>query len=327
MNYIESDVPENMVLAEWRRKRAAARRRVRRTPAVPPPPGVAPPQGAAKVSSRRRRDSGGVTAILSLSVPSDRRAAARATAGGAALFYGFGNFCALAALPDHTSVLRINRLKGRPPAQAGSVTSDPQRMALAFDWSRVPRHFEPELLISMMADFQALGPIGFRGPAAALVPDHLTVSDGGMRTVQHISAGVRCRSNALVREVLELTGEDLLFITSANSSGHRSAAHFEMDAIRAEFGHRRDVVMIGHDDETANRLSYPRHLPCSTSIVAFHRDVREGDRPALVIERHGSLGIDAAREVADRHGYGLLVAPSAHVRVPVRWPDERRLAA
>ena len=100
-----------------------------------------------------------------------------------------------------------------------------------------------------------------------------------------------------------------------------------MDAIRAEFGHRRDVVMIGHDDETANRLSYRRHLPCSTSIVAFHRDVREGDRPALVIERHGSLGIDAAREVADRHGYGLLVAPSAHVRVPVRWPDERRLAA
>jgi hypothetical protein len=32
MNYIECDMPENMVLAEWRRKRAAARRRVRRTP-------------------------------------------------------------------------------------------------------------------------------------------------------------------------------------------------------------------------------------------------------------------------------------------------------
>ena len=101
------------------------------------------------------------------------------------------------------------------------MTSDPQRMALAFDWSRVPRHFEPELLISMMADFQALGPIGFRGPAAATVPDHLTVTESGIRTVQHISPGVRCRSNALVREVLELTGEDLLFITSANSSGHR----------------------------------------------------------------------------------------------------------
>jgi tRNA A37 threonylcarbamoyladenosine synthetase subunit TsaC/SUA5/YrdC len=268
-----------------------------------------------------------VTAILSLSVASDRRAAARAAAGGAALFYGFGNFCALAALPDRTSVLRVNRMKGRRPTQAGSVTSDPQRMALAFDWSRIPRHFEPELLISMMADFQSLGPIGFRGPASAIVPDHLTVTDGAIRTVQHISPGVRCRSNALVREVLELTGDDLLFVTSANRSSHGSAAHYEMEAIRAEFGHRRDVVMIGHDDETANRLSYPRHLPCSTSIVAFHHDVRDGDRPALVLERHGSLGIDDARQVARRHGYGLVVASSAHVRVPVRWADAGRLAA
>jgi tRNA A37 threonylcarbamoyladenosine synthetase subunit TsaC/SUA5/YrdC len=276
-------------------------------------------------------DSGGVTALLSLSVRSDRRAAARATAGGAALFYGFGNFCALAALPDRTSVLRINRLKGRPSAQAGSVTSDPQRMALAFDWSRVPRPFEPELLISMMADFQSLGPIGFRGPASSIVPDHLTVTERGLRTVQHISPGVRCRSNALVREVLEITGHDLLFITSANSSGHRTGQpeppHYEMNAIQAEFGHRHDLVMIGHDDETSNRLSYPRHLPCSTSIVAFHRDVRDDGRPALVLERHGSLGIEDAREVARRHGYGLVVGPSAHVRVPVRWTEPVRLAA
>jgi hypothetical protein len=32
MNYIETDLPEGMVLAEWRRARAAARRKVRRTP-------------------------------------------------------------------------------------------------------------------------------------------------------------------------------------------------------------------------------------------------------------------------------------------------------
>lgn len=272
-----------------------------------------------------------MTAILSLSLPSDRRAAARATAGGAALFYGFGNFCALASLPDRTSVVRINRLKGRPRAQPGSVTSDPSRMALAFDWSRLPRAVEPELLLSMMADYQALGPIGFRGPAAALVPDHLTVMEGPVRTVQHISPGVRCRSNALVRETLELTGDDLLFITSANGSSHATgqmeAAHYEMEAIRAEFGHRRDVVLIGHEDEEANRRAYPRHLPCSTTIVAFHRDVREGGRPALVLERHGSLGIDDARAVAERHGFGLVVAPGAHARLPVRWPHAARLAA
>jgi tRNA A37 threonylcarbamoyladenosine synthetase subunit TsaC/SUA5/YrdC len=268
-----------------------------------------------------------VTAILSLSLPPDRRAAARATAGGAALFYGFGNFCALAALPDRTSVMRINRLKGRPLAQAGSVTSDPSRMALAFDWSRIPRGVEPEILLSMMADFLALGPIGFRGPASAAVPDHLTVMDGQLRTVQHISPGVRCRSNALVREILELTGEDLLFVTSANRSGNGSAAHYEMEAISADFGHRRDVVLIGHDDEEANRRSYRRHLPCSTTIVAFHRDVREAGRPALVLERHGSLGVEDAREVAARHGFGLVVAMGAHARLPVRWPLDGRLAA
>jgi tRNA A37 threonylcarbamoyladenosine synthetase subunit TsaC/SUA5/YrdC len=268
-----------------------------------------------------------VTAILSLSLPPDRRAAARATAGGAALFYGFGNFCALAALPDRTSVMRINRLKGRPLAQAGSVTSDPSRMALAFDWSRIPRGVEPEILLSMMADFLALGPIGFRGPASAAVPDHLTVMDGQLRTVQHISPGVRCRSNALVREILELTGEDLLFVTSANRSGNGSAAHYEMEAISADFGHRRDVVLIGHDDEEANRRSYRRHLPCSTTIVAFHRDVREAGRPALVLARHGSLGVEDAREVAARHGFGLVVAPGAHARLPVRWPLDGRLAA
>jgi hypothetical protein len=159
------------------------------------------------------------------------------------------------------------------------------------------------------------------------VPEHLTVADGMVRTVQHISPGVRCRSNALVREVLDITGGSLLFITSANSSGHDSAAHYEMEAIGSEFGHRRDVVLIGHEDETANRLSYRRHLPCSTTIVAFHREVREDGRPALVLERHGSLGIDDAREVADRHGYGLQVAPGAHRRVPVRSSEPVRLAA
>jgi tRNA A37 threonylcarbamoyladenosine synthetase subunit TsaC/SUA5/YrdC len=276
-------------------------------------------------------DCGGVTAILSLSSPSDRRAAARATAGGAALFYGFGNFCALASLPDRASVLRINRLKGRPAQQPGSVTSDPARMQLAFDWSRLPRTLEPETLLVLMTEFHALGPIGFRGPAAARVPDHLTVVDDGVRTAQHISPGVRCRSNGLVREILDLTGEDLLFITSANSSRHRSqrieAAHYEMDEVRREFGHRRDVVMIGHDDETTNRAFYPRHLPCSTSILSFHRDVRENGRPALLLERLGSLGVDEIRKVVARHGFGLVIAPPAHVRVPVRWPESQQLAA
>ncbi len=271
-----------------------------------------------------------MTAILSLSLPSDRRAAARATAGGAALFYGFGNFCALAALPDEATVLRVNRLKGRPDAQAGSVTSDPARMQMAFDWSRLPRELDAETLLAFMTELQALGPIGFRGPAAARVPDHLAVMDGDVRTVQHISPGVRCRSNALVREILDLTGEDLLFITSANRSSTVSkrleAAHCEMDEVRREFGHRRDAVMIGHDDEVTNRAFYPRHQPCSTSIVSFHRRLHEAGSPSLVLERHGSLAPEEIRKVAARHGYGLAIAASGRRQIPVRWPRQQAVA-
>jgi len=269
---------------------------------------------------------------LSLSRPADRRLAATAAAGGAALFYGFGNFCALAARPDHASVLRINRLKGRPLGQAGSVTSDPVRLHMAFDWKRVPRGTEPETLTLLMSEFMSLGPIGFRGPASRIVPEHLTVMDGNVRTVQHITPGVRCRSNLLVGDVLDRLGEDLLFITSANRSSHRTgmaeAAHCEMSEIRREFGGRTDAVMIGHFDESANRGRYPHHVPCSTSIVSFHRDLKVDGRPALLLERQGSLGADTARKIAARHGFVLVVTPAAQTRLPVRWPvADRRIAA
>ena len=265
------------------------------------------------------RDLDGVTAILSLEFPSDRRVAARATAAGAGLFYGFGNLTALAARPDQASVLRMNRLKGRPLQQPGSVTSDPARLQLAFDWARVPRSFEAEMLLVLMTELHAIGPIGFRGPAAAGIPRHLSAMDGDIRTVQHISPG-------------DMIGEDVLFITSANASSHRThrseAAHCEMREVQREFGHRRDVVLIGHEDEAANRVYYRNHLPCSTSILSFHRDVGEDGRPALLLERHGSLDVDYIRAAAARHGFGIAVAPGARERVPVRWPsDVQQIAA
>jgi hypothetical protein len=139
--------------------------------------------------------------------------------------------------------------------------------------------------VAVMADLHALGPIGFRGPGRGWVPEHLT-SNG---TVQLISPGDRCPSNALVGDVLDLIGEDILYITSANTSSHVSkqveAAHYEMREIQREFGRRDDVVLIGHRNERANRRQYPHHLPCSTSIVAF-------DEGELALERLGSLGAD-----------------------------------
>jgi hypothetical protein len=261
-----------------------------------------------------------VTRILSLAHASDRRLAAAATVRGAALFYGFANFCALAALPSRASMQRVNLLKGRPLSQAGSVTSDPSRKQLPFDWERLPPGLTPEIVMAVIEDFHSLGPIGIRGPAASWVPDHLTAANAGVPTVQHISPGVRCRSNALIADILDRTGEDVLFITSANSSS--DAAHYEMAGVAREFGRRPGVVLIGHEDEAKVRASYRRHLPGSTSIVSFHRDP---GRPALRLERLGSLSIEDTRTVVARHGLELVVAPAARVRIAMR--GEAALAA
>jgi hypothetical protein len=51
-------------------------------------------------------------ATLDLADPRDRAFAARATAAGAALFYSFANFVAIAAHPHLESVRRVNVLKG-----------------------------------------------------------------------------------------------------------------------------------------------------------------------------------------------------------------------
>jgi tRNA A37 threonylcarbamoyladenosine synthetase subunit TsaC/SUA5/YrdC len=254
-----------------------------------------------------------VNVILNLASQADRRLAAIATTNGAALFYGFGNFCALAAMPDLASMQRVNALKGRPLAQAGSVTTDPWRAPRVFAWDGIDR----ATIEAVMEDFMAVGPIGFRGPASDRVPDHLTVMDGDIRTAQLISPGLRCPSNLLVGEILNRSGEDVLFITSANTSSnvskHAEAAHYEMRAIREEFGGHPEAVLIGHHDEHAARAMYPWHLPCSTTVISFHR----GD---LVLERHGSLSIEHAKVIAAKHGFRLAIESAE--RVPVRAQRE-----
>src|SRR3954464_1488078 len=113
--------------------------------------------------------------ILDIADLGHRREAAEATAAGAALFYAFGNFCALAARPDLESLRAMNALKGRPLDQVGSVTTTPERGKDVFDWDRVMLPWSA--LVAVMADLHALGPIGFRGPAADWIPEHLTVAD------------------------------------------------------------------------------------------------------------------------------------------------------
>jgi tRNA A37 threonylcarbamoyladenosine synthetase subunit TsaC/SUA5/YrdC len=239
--------------------------------------------------------------ILDIAGLADRTRAAEQTAEGAALFYAFGNFCALAAKPDLATLHAMNALKGRPHGQVGSVTTTPERTNRVFDWDAIQLPWSS--VMGVMADLHALGPIGFRGPAAPHIPAHLTV-DG---TVQLITPGDACPSNALVGEILDLIGEDILYITSANAN--RDHTHYAIAEIRKEFGDREDVVFIGHRNERANRRRYPRHLPCSTSIVSVHTG-------ELVLERHGSLDADFIALVAAKHGLDLRVV--AHERLPVR---------
>ena len=103
---------------------------------------------------------------LDIADAADRRLAEHATALGVALFYNLGNFCAIAAHPRWDSVKRVNLVKGRPENQVGSLTSTRDRFERLFDWSLLPDGLDRARVLALMDDFYALGPMGFRGPAA-----------------------------------------------------------------------------------------------------------------------------------------------------------------
>jgi tRNA A37 threonylcarbamoyladenosine synthetase subunit TsaC/SUA5/YrdC len=260
---------------------------------------------------------------LDLADARDRTFAARATAAGAALFCSFANFCAIAAHPHLESVRRVNRLKGRPVDQVGSVSTTRDRIETLFDWDALPGGLTRERVTALIDEFYERGPMGFRGPAAPHIPDHLASSNAGIRTTQIIAPGYRCPSNRLLDEVLELTGEDLVFITSANVSstvtGSLEAAHYDLAGIQRDFGDKDGIALIGHRDEPAVRARYPEYLPMSTSILAFHQlAADDGSRPALMLERHGSLDAQRVRELADRHGFDLVLGERTRERQPLR---------
>lgn len=267
------------------------------------------------------------TIVFDLNNSDDRAEAARATALGAAMFYSFGHFCAIAARPELESVQRVNLLKGRPINQVGSITTTRRHLESLFDWDQLPAGLTPEQILGLIDALLEIGPIGLRGPASPLIPSHLTSLDAGCRTTQLISPGVRCRSNELLHAILDQVPYDFLFITSANISSGRTGqvepAHVELQGMQRDFGGCDGVVMIGHRDEAAVRLSYPEHLAMSTSIVAFHA-LAPGERskPSLVLERHGSLSAERIREVAARFSMDLQLGEGGQVRLPMRSPLE-----
>ncbi|MGW4380957.1 L-threonylcarbamoyladenylate synthase [Kitasatospora sp. NPDC004531] len=264
-----------------------------------------------------------------LTDPEGIKAAAEVLAEGGVVAHGFANMYALTARPDRATVGRVNLMKGRPADQVGSITTTPSRIPSVFDWSRLPSGLTHRKLLGLIDALYVLGPFGFRGPAAAHVPDHLTQADAGVRTTQVIAPGYACPSNAFLAKALAATGEDFLYVTSANRSrkltgAWEEPAHWRAAALKAEFDGEPGITFLEHADEEAARRGYPCHAPMSTTVLAFHKtDGRDDDgRVRLVVERHGSLPVELLAPAVAALGYGLSLSPGAARRLSQRSYDD-----
>ena len=213
---------------------------------------------------------------LDLSVAGDLDRAAQAILEGAIACHPFANFYVFGARPDESIVRYVNVIKGRPPEQTGSVVTTPDRMQPLFDWSRLPGGLDAERVIELMHALLELGPFGFRGPAAAHLPRHLTADDRGIRTVQVVNAGYTCPSNELYARVIERIPEDYLYGTSGNRSRHVTGAdeepvHHRLAPLQADFGRMPRFIMLRSADEREMLRRYQLHDPMSATLLSFHK--------------------------------------------------------
>lgn len=267
---------------------------------------------------------GAWTPHLFVDRPEDVAAAARALAGGAVVAAAFANFYVIVTRPDAATVRRVNLAKGRPAGQVGSITAAAGRITGMFDWSVVPHRLPERRVRRLMDALYGAGPFGFRGPAAARLPDHLTQPDQGVRTTQVIAPGLACPSNAFFERAVAETGLDHLYITSANRSRHLTGAdeepaHWRAEGIAADFAHLDDLVVLAHRDEAGARAAYPGHLPTSVTLLSFHAPGGDPEEPpVLTVDRHGSLHVDEVRRAAAPLGLQVRLGATAGRRLRVR---------
>lgn len=254
---------------------------------------------------------------------SDSALAATLLRGGAAIAHGFGNIYAITTRGDAATVARVNGLKGRPATQVGSIALPPRRLLSAFDLDALPDALSPELVGRIVEAFTRVGPIGFRGPAAAHIPAHLTAEADGMTTTQVIAPGARCPSNRFLTLASSAVAPVPLFITSANRSRHLTGAteepaHWRADPLREEFADTHGLVVLEHADERAARHRFPYHQPMSTTILGLHHASVIDGVVHVSVERLGSLDLGRVRWTLASLGLGVVVEPGARVRLTAR---------
>ncbi len=259
--------------------------------------------------------------FLSLSNKKHIQVAATGVSLGAPMIYHFGNFIAIAAHPHPKAVEYVNITKGRPKNQTGSITTVRKYIQHLFDWSKVPKEINRQKLMKLIDDLYKLGPFGFRGPAAKNIPNHLTKKENGIRTVQLITPGYRCLSNRLVKKILKITRTKFLYATSPNLSHYATGrteepAHYRMKELQKDFKGKPGYFIVAHRNENAVQMTYPKHDLMSTSILSFHKVVKDSKgKVFLILERHGSLAFNSTRKVALVRGFGLVKADSAKKRL------------
>lgn len=263
-----------------------------------------------------------VTQLLCLANSADIELAAEALVEGLPLASGFGNFYAIFTKANADAVAQMNVWKGRPPEQTGSIGTTTLRIPTLFDFSQIPDTLSEKRILDVMEAFLNLGPMGFRGAAAADLPRHMTGQDGGTRTAQTIVAGYRCPSNQLLARAIEQLPERYLYITSANISSRKTGveepAHWKPAPLIFDFRHIVDLQLIRHASEDFAHASYPNYAEMSTSVISFHRDARVNGQPALRLERHGSMHVDDIRNVLERFDLALEIGEGAQTRLQQR---------
>lgn len=266
-----------------------------------------------------------VTRLLCLANDADIELAAEALVEGLPLAAGFANFYVIYTRADAATVAEMNVWKGRPPDQVGSIGTTTLRIPTLFDFSKLPPGLTEKRVLDVMEAFLNRGPIGFRGPAAADLPRHMTGQDGAMRTAQTIVPGYRCPSNKLVSRAIEQVPERYLYITSANLSHHRTGieepAHWKPAPLIFDFRHIVNLQLIRHESEDVAHSHYPGYAEMSTSVVSFHRAADVDGRTALRLERHGSMAVDDVRALLERFDLGLEIAESGRERLQQRSYD------
>lgn len=243
----------------------------------------------------------------------------------------FGNIYGLFGHPSKEVVSAVNVAKGRPADQVGSITTTEEYILKMFDLKTLPEGLDQNKIKSLIDAFNMLGPIGFVGPAAAHIPDHLvstvTRENQSLRVVQVITPGYNAPFNDFLRAVINHMGTDpnYLFATSANLSHHvtgqEEPAHFRRKPLQQEFKGTNGVIMLAHPNENAMGVDYSAHEQSSTSIIRLDSLSPEG---ALIVRRHGSLAINKINEISQEAvGLPAVLAEEGLSRAPVRQYDSK----